>query len=273
MFHYNTTTEPTLEPTAQPSLLNGLIIGVGAFGSLMTIFFIMLESFLIKHKMECAAAEAEAAEAEAAEAEDENPYKEMYKAEFAKLPLNVLSEIDLLHLQTKFTRETTPTGDIILTYHKQTEAFWYYANNLKDVYYDMLEAVSRKFAIEHNCKQICLTKEPNTSEADTSEAANTSKAANTSEAANASEAAALSSLSLKKPIFAKFKKYNTGGKGANANYSVGSPVTEQAHHFRYKGKLYDYEELIKEREIKLNDEARVMMDYATFKLMHKIKTS
>ena len=73
-----------------------------------------------------------------------------------------------------------------------------------------------------------------------------------------------------KSVFAKFKKYNTGGKGGKPNFSAEIKVTEQVNHFRYKGKLYDYNESLKERK---SEENNSTLDYATYKqLMLKIKT-
>jgi hypothetical protein len=74
------------------------------------------------------------------------------------------------------------------------------------------------------------------------------------------------------PPFAKFKSYNTGGRGANPNYAAAAadtPVLNKAiHHFRFKGKLADYE--LEQSKTKVNDAGTPPMDYATFKKLMEI---
>ena len=81
---------------------------------------------------------------------------------------------------------------------------------------------------------------------------------------------------VEKPVsvFAQFKKYNTGGKGSVPNFKAVIDVVEQTNHFRFKGKLYDYEEIQKRNEAERNvTEPTKNLDYAAYKkqLLEKTK--
>jgi len=185
---------------------------------------------------------------EETEEEEAEEIKNKYLAEYTALADQPVEDIE-----DKMVLETTEHGDLIMTYDKTTETFWYYTNNLKDVQYPLLEAVARKFVVEHNCKRLYKA---------------------VVEEAAAEAAAPASALAAEAPaaksLFATFKKYNTGSKGAAHNFNTRVKVIEQANHFRYKGKLYHYEETLKEKteKTKLPE-----LDYAAYKelLLTKIK--
>jgi hypothetical protein len=75
--------------------------------------------------------------------------------------------------------------------------------------------------------------------------------------------ASLPQAELPTSVFAKFKKYNTGGKGSTPNFTSVVKVIEQMNHFRYRGKIYDYEATQKLSEKK--EEA--ILDYASYKIL------
>ena len=169
--------------------------------------------------------------------------EERYIEEFKSLTDRPLSETNLTELLTKNVRETLTDSDdknfdIIMTYHNESETFWYYTDNLKEVSYNTLEAVARKFVIEHDCKRLYLQKKEVEDEKKNEE-----------------------ETVVKPSVFAKFKKYNTGTKGGLPNFS--SDVVEQTNHFRYKGKIYHYEETLKEN-VKENS---TQLDYMAYKLL------
>ena len=228
---FNTTTIPTIAETSNVSaflhvsMILSLSILVG--GAFMELFLYRIRE---KHRLE---------ESDSEEASDEEDYCTSYYEEFQALATRVLTDDELLNLNTKIVREyVAEKVEVILTYDKNTETFWYYTDKLKDVSYEMLETVARKFAIENDCKAICLAGEAEaTTEA--CEAAAPCEAAATTEAAT-TEAAPAS-------VFAKFKSYNTGGKGAPPNFTSVVKVVEQMNHFRYKGKLCDYAEATKKK--------------------------
>ena len=128
--------------------------------------------------------------------------------------------------------------------------------------------------IEHNCKRLYLHETQAEQTQDQAEQAQdqAEQAQDQAEQAQAEQTQAQSKCGGEgveppvKSVFAKFKKYNTGVKGTN--YS--SDHVEQTTHFRYKGKLYQYEELLKQKSReKINTIAT--LDYAAYKLLMQAK--
>ena len=190
------------------------------------------------------------------DANKEEDYSMHYMTEFVLLDKRPLTEDDLEHLQKKMVTETTDFGDIIMTYHRPTEAFWYYTDHLKEVSYTLLEAVARKFMVEHNCGGLSPTVSPTVSPI---------------KAEDSLLSATQEGLAGGQNPFAKFKKYNTGSNSANANSN--SANSNNANHFRYKGKLYEHADL----QMKKNQEDAVdavpTMTYAAFKQLMEEKKS
>jgi DNA-binding TFAR19-related protein (PDSD5 family) len=246
----NTTTIPT-------QLNNTSYICI--FGILTTGFLIgasMMELFLFKIREK----QREAADDSSEEEEEpRNSYCDKYTDEFEALSTRVLTEEELQNLNTKIVREQVAEKvEVLLTFDKETDTFWYYTDQLKEVSYDILETVARKFAIDYDCKMICL--EPVQEGQSASEAA-ASEAVASEAVASASEAAAVAANAAAPSVFAKFKKYNTGGKGAASNFTAAVKVVEQRNHFRYRGKIVDYEESLKKEEKK----EEPTLDYASYK--------
>ena len=145
--------------------------------------------------------------------------------------------------------------EVIMTFDIATETFWYYTDQLKEVSYPILETVARKFAIENNCKSIFLQVQ---AEAEQSEAEHVE--AEHVEAEHVEKQVPIPS------VFAKFKNYNAG-KGSAPNFTSVVKVIEQMNHFRYRGKIVDYEEREKTKEKVIEP----TLDYASYKklLMEK----
>jgi hypothetical protein len=186
-------------------------------------------------------------ESDESDSEEGEDYSMNYMTEYELLADRPLTNEDLLALQEKSVKETTDFGDIIMMYNAKTETFWYYTDQLREVSYTLLEAIARKFVVEHNCKRLYLG------------GRSTVGCASPTPPYKGS----VSSTRSVDPLpFAKFKQYNNG-KGANSNFSTGVDVVEQTNHFRYKGKLYDYEDILKTNEKKMNEVPT--MTYAAFK--------
>ena len=264
---FNTTTQPTIQPV-QYSLLDLFsVISTGIFCS-----FCMIEILL--HKLRGNDDEEE----ENKEAEEEEPtdnYCDNYVEEFDALSVRLLTAEELTNLNTKFVREQVAEKvEVILTFDKSTETFWYYTDQLKDVSYDILETVARKFAIDNNCKSICLGSaslgsaslalEP---ASHALESASLEPASLTLEPASLEPASLAldpaSSVVAPPSVFAKFKKYNTAGKGSAPNFTSVVKVVEQMNHFRYRGKIYDYEN--KHKSVEKVPEENATLDYASYK--------
>jgi hypothetical protein len=244
----NTTTIPTqLNNTSYICIFGILTTGLLIGASMMELFL-----YKIREKQR------EAADDSSEEEEEpRNSYCDKYTDEFEALSTRVLTEEELQNLNTKIVREQVAEKvEVLLTFDKDTDTFWYYTDHLKEVSYDILETVARKFAIDYDCKMICL--EPVTPDQEVV----ASEAAVASASASASEASAVAVANAAAPsVFAKFKKYNTGGKGAASNFTASVKVVEQRNHFRYRGKIVDYEESLKKEEKK----EEPTLDYASYK--------
>jgi hypothetical protein len=256
---YNTTTIPTQYNMSAPhpcifySLLSSFLLVMPFWAGIMHI--------IRRYDIENSGHEDESDEAEEEEVEEDEKYMEELKA----LPLRDLNETDFTELQTKIVRETLEDSDnksfdIIMTYNKDTMTFWYYTDNLKEVSYDTLETVARKFVIEHDCKKLYIQKAVPVVAAEEGEQAGETPKEGGQGACGTPPT---------KSVFAKFKKYNTGTKGGLPNFS-NDTTNEQTNHFRYKGKLYHYEETLKGKE--KEHISNTLLDYAAYKLMIQEKS-
>jgi len=254
---YNTTTIPTVivnnGPTVFHALLSGFIIVMPFFAGI----FHLVRRYDEEHRRD-GEEDSDEEEKEGGE-EKEGQYVE----EFNALTDRELTEKDFKELETKMVKETIDTNDdtkkvdIIMSYHKDSESFWYYTNDLKEIAYKTLESVARKFVIEHNCKRLYMQAAPQEEEKQVQ--------CLDKEGACPQEGGL---GACPRSVFAKFKKYNTGTKGGLPNYSNDEKTSvEQTNHFRYKGKLYHYEETLKEKERNKDNLPTTLLDYAAYKLM------
>ena len=210
-------------------------------------------------------------EDDSSEEEDKDDYSMNYMTEFVLLADRALTNEDLELLNDKSVKETIDFGDVILTYNRDTESFWYYTDHLKEVSYILLEAIARKFVIEHDCKRLYLGggKPPGPPLEENLSTVSEEKAEKSQEVDSNIKGGVQGGAAP----FAKFKKYNTGSKTSSStgnksaitNFKTGIDVIEQPNHFRYKGKLYEYEEGLKATERALSDAAVPTMTYAAFK--------
>lgn len=261
MVYYNTTTVPMYLPESHIYFLNMSLIVIGFF----SVTAVMSESLLqwIKYR-DFGSKMGEGEGEDEGEVEEEMKiYTDKYNEEYENLKERELDENDFLNLNTRYVKEETPGGEVIMSYNKDVDCFSYYTNNLKEITYDILETVARKFVIENDCKTIynvCKKAEAE-AEAPKVEAASDTDSDNVSVSSD-------EAVVEEKPVsvFAKFKKYNTGGKGSVPNFKAVIDVVEQTNHFRFKGKLYDYEEIVKQNETaRKAKETTKPLDYAAYK--------
>ena len=255
---FNTTTIPT-SINIPVSICH--IASILSLGGLMWIS--VIEMFLSRLRRRESSGEDLSDSEWDSEFENDN-YCDTYTEAFEALPVRDLSEDELASLNTKIVREEVADEvEVILTYDKTTETFWYYTDKLKEISYDILETVAQKFAIEHDCKAIFLQVLPEPSALEP---------ASLEPAALEGPACEVEQHKVEKPsVFAKFKDYNTGGKGSVPNFTSVIKVIEQMNHFRYRGKICDYEATLKAE--KKSEEKSI--DYASYKKLletHKIKT-
>lgn len=238
----NTTTMPT--QIDNPSFQFFPLLCILSTGIIIGISFI--ETFLYRLRKQGCKNETDSSDEE----EEEDSYCDNYRDEFEALSMRELTPAELLDLNTKIVREQVAEKvEVILTYDKATETFWYYTDQLKEVSYDILETVARKFALDYDCKMICLQPTQQVS----------------GEQSSGEQASAdIEKQPTEPSVFAKFKSYNTAGKGAASNFTSVLKVVEQMNHFRYRGKIVDYEETQKKLEKQKNVE-EPQLDYASYK--------
>lgn len=96
-------------------------------------------------------------------------------------------------------RETTPQGDVIMTYDAERRAFCYYCDK-RSVQFKFLEPVARKYVLEHGCKRlhVDIRKELAAAEA---------KAKAAAEKAAATQSQVKAEAQKKDSVFAQFKTY------------------------------------------------------------------
>ena len=251
-----------INTTTIPTQLNSIsitcIFGVLSMG--LIIGASMMELFLQRLREKQWEEEDDSSEEEE---EPVNKYSDSYADAFEALPFRVLTEEELKNLNTKIVREQVAEKvEVILTFDKETDTFWYYTDNLKEVSYDILETVARKFAIDYDCKMICLDPDQiNTAKQTAVEPAQVHVEPAQEEPAQ--EEPAQAEVAPSQSVFAKFKKYNTGGKGSSPNFTSVVKVIEQMNHFRYRGKIYQYEESVNAK--KKQDATEPTLDYASYK--------
>ncbi len=261
MVYYNTTTHPMYLPESHIYFLNMSLIVFGLF----SVTAVISESLLqwIKYRDFGGKMGESEGEGEDEDEDEKKNYTDKYNEDYANLKECNLSKLDFLILNTRYVKEETPGGEVIMSYDKEMDCFLYYTDNLKEITYAILETVARKFVIENDCKIIYnVGSKPAEAEAPKVEAA----AGDTD-----SDTVSVSSdeaVVEEKPVsvFAKFKKYNTGGKGSVPNFKAVIDVVEQTNHFRFKGKIYDYEEIVKQNETaRKAKETTKPLDYAAYK--------
>lgn len=249
-------------------------------------------------------------EAAAAEAEDKEQYMKSYCAAFQALDATrVLSNDELSVLKTKTVNEIvqekldngeTLDKEIIMTYNCDTESFWYYTNYATRLSFEILNMVARKFVIEYNCKAVYkgevfkekgevfkeeeedLTDDDLTEEEEEEE----KKTDGDEDEEVTEEEKELTEVPIiPKPIFARFKNYNTdpmpsaqiskaqiAARAESAKATAKAATAQQIeeipkNQFKYKGKLNDYAASIKGSvdESTITNEANTKIDYAAFK--------
>ena len=282
---YNTTTEPTIENhiTMWQLFLNCIGISSLTFVMVQTIY-----QWIYKwNEMICDAEDAEDAE-DTEDAEDAE-YSKKYQDELKALKERNLDEIDFLTLSKRWVNEETPGGNVVMNYDRETDCFVYYTDHLKQITYGILETVARKFVVENDCKIIYIQAKLPVEVSSEGEGevegegnvevecdidcegeceGNVEVECDIDCEGEVEDKSIVKQLDEdKKPsVFAKFKKYNTGGKGSVPNFKSNVNVIEQSNHFRYKGKLYDYntyKETLKHNDV--CNGVKSELDYATFK--------
>jgi hypothetical protein len=144
-------------------------------------------------------------------------------------------------------RETTPQGDVIMTYDADRCAFCYYSDT-RSVQFKYLEPVARKYVLEHGCKRLYIDMRK--------ELAKTTSAATTSAATT-------------KSVFAQLKKYGIKPSSSLSLSSLSSPsssLKEQVTRYWYCGKLDEFNTAAHDSVAQEHDFSVIKpIDYASYK--------
>lgn len=182
--------------------------------------------------------------------DEEDEYEKKYYEDFKKLENKELTDEDKDLLKKRILYEDTPDGEVIIYYNKDTESFYYWCDN-KNVKYMFLNSVVYKYAIEYNCKSVCvdytselkcIEKEYEKLQKSKSEEkkckTNTKKDVNKNEDVNEIKDEDLNDK--EKNVFVKFKNYsnqqNMNNNASNSKYLV----TKSSNRFSYRGNIKEY---------------------------------
>jgi hypothetical protein len=250
MVYYNTTTEPTLLPGE--NFFTTTIPFVFTLGSMIGACIVFsLELFLYKNRISFQEESSDEEETSDDDSDELEEYLTQYDEEYEALPEKSLNDEDMV-------REMTPFGEVVMMYNRKAEAYSYYTDVMTELSFEVLETVAKKYNISRGG---CAPEPPLAESGDINASTSTGSTStgSTSTPTGGSGGA---------PPFAKFKSYNTGGRGASPNYAAASPpdINRATQHFRYKGKLADYEL----EQTRSKNSGSPTMDYATFKKLMEI---
>lgn len=204
--------------------------------------------------------------------EEDLDYEEKYYEDFCSLSTQELSDETIASLREKYVQELTPGGEVIMTYNHETESYHYWCNN-RSIRYLTLDAVAQKFAIDHNCKVVCVDynaeyekakqkfiekikqKLDKEQEEQTEEQTEEQKEEQTEEQTE-------TTADKPKSVFASFKHYNTKDKEEEEQPHI---LPERTNRFSYRGKIDDWIEY--REKLQEKDKTVKSIDFSTFKRM------
>ena len=176
------------------------------------------------------------------EEEEEDLYEDKYKEEFEELEEKELSDEFVKGLSNVYLTEETPAGNVVMCYDKDTECYNYWCDN-KNVYFLSLDAVAQKYAIDNDCKALCVNYKLEVEKAEEELKENKERKKEVEEIEEEKDE--------KPSVFAKFKSYNTvNKKEASDDKQSDSVQVEKSNTFKYKGKIYEWENRSKSCEDK-----------------------
>ena len=180
------------------------------------------------------------------DSDEEEYYDSRFLKEYYDLEDRIIDDFDFL--KDLITIEKTPDGLIYFGYDIDKEAFFYYCD-FKDVQYNYLEVVARKFVIDNNCKLLLLN-----SKEEIVKAALEFREKNDSD----------QEIST---VFANLKTEDVNKKDSfDHKLKIKAkeiPVPEKSNRYIYRGKLLDYKPSTNDESDENNDFENV--DYSTFK--------
>ena len=148
-----------------------------------------------------------------------------------------LTEEFVNNLSLNTITETTPRGDVLMYYSSKLGTFVYHSHT-KEIPYNYLETVARKYVIEYNCKKLYIDIRK-----EYEKGVQKYKEIKAKEEKNAADGGVDETKeNKKKQIFANFKTYNRKGEVHNKQKDKIYILKEQANRYSYRGKIEEYSE-------------------------------
>ena len=186
-----------------------------------------------------------------------------------------LTEEFVNNLSLNTITETTPRGDVLMYYSSKLGTFVYHSHT-KEIPYNYLETVARKYVIEYNCKKLYIDIRK-----EYEKGVQKYKEIKAKEEKNAADGGMDDTKeNKKKQIFANFKTYNRKGEIHNKQKDKIYILKEHANRYSYRGKIEEYSETTIESCLdkkvldnlvdKRSEEEKKMnnIDFASFKKMN-----
>jgi hypothetical protein len=186
-----------------------------------------------------------------------------------------LTEEFVNNLSLNTITETTPRGDVLMYYSSKLGTFVYHSKT-KEIPYNYLETVARKYVIEYNCKKLYIDIRK-----EYEKGLNKYKEIKAKEDKNAADGGVNDMKeNKKKQIFANFKTYNRKGEVHNKQKDKIYILKEQANRYSYRGRIEEYSEakvescldkkVLENMGDKRSDEEKKIndIDFASFKKMN-----
>ena len=186
-----------------------------------------------------------------------------------------LTEEFVNNLSLNTITETTPRGDVLMYYSSKLGTFVYHSKT-KEIPYNYLETVARKYVIEYKCKKLYIDIRK-----EYEKGLNKYKEIKAKEDKNAADGGVDETKeNKKKQIFANFKTYNRKGEVHSKQKDKIYILKEHANRYSYRGRIEEYSEakvescldkkVLENMGDKRSDEEKRAnnIDFASFKKMN-----
>tara|TARA_Y100000591_G_C21822921_1_gene694754 strand:+ start:432 stop:1211 length:780 start_codon:yes stop_codon:yes gene_type:complete len=185
--------------------------------------------------------------------EEEEYFNSKFLEKYDQLEDKIIQ--DFSYLSDKVVYENSPNGLVILGYNHELKGFYYYSD-YKDIPYNFLDVISRKFVIENDCKSLLVN-----TKNQIINAINENKQNNIDQ-----------EISNVSSVFANLKSDQDKKKKKSIDYNLKIidnkiPVPENSNLYIYKGKIIDYNDsLITKKNENINPITDFEnIDYSFFK--------
>jgi hypothetical protein len=193
------------------------------------------------------------------ELDEKEAYVEKYPLEEASSSNDDTRQVN----PNSYVMDYTPSGIIILKYDYDTERFFYWSNK-KQVSYDILETIGRKYVTSYCCREVYidrkkLQQEHNQLVEDKKRQLEEQEKMKQEDKENDED------TSSENSVFATFKSYNKPKTNNKKTTQETLNVCERSNTFVYKGRINEFELLQTEQYAEVD--TRPKLDFEMFKRM------